>query len=57
MNHTVTYAPPSEATHSDPEFARLRLAAARISLPGYAKMRKDELKNAIAAASRIDGEG
>lgn len=53
MPHEITYAPPSNSSHSDAEFAQLRKLAAARSILGYATMRKDELKQALSAANRI----
>lgn len=53
MPYEITYAPPSDSSHSDTEFVQLRKLAAARSIPGYATMRKDELKHALSAANRI----
>lgn len=56
--HKTTYTPPSSnIAHPDREFARLRQLAAMRSIPDYATMRKDELKEAIAATNKISEGG
>jgi hypothetical protein len=55
-SHTITYTPPLDAEHPDPEFAKMRIAASRISLEGYARMRKEELRVALVEATRINKE-
>jgi hypothetical protein len=50
------YDPITDVELYDPEFARMRIAASRISLEGYARMRKDELRVALAEATRINKE-
>lgn len=57
FSHETIYFPPSNVTHPDPEFARLRQLAAARSIPNYATMRKEELKQALVAVNRISAEG